>query len=107
MEDIIGGIDSDDYERGKVKATQEGLLRIIAKNEGDIAILFSKLNDIPETVKKQVIEHQLYCPMKTLIEAQMKEKEEQTKAFRWFVGVVLSIVGICISILTALKILHK
>ena len=107
MIELKGGKDSESFEQGIVKGTQAAVLRDLNKHDADINTLFGKINEIPVMVDNLVYKHQKYCPMKDKYEQLQKEKDSQTIAFRWFIGTILTIVGICVSVLTALKILHK
>lgn len=105
--ELKGGKDADLFEQGIIKGNQASVLRDLIKHDNDINTLFTKINEIPEMVDNLVCKHQKYCPMKEKYEQLQKEKDSQTIALRWFIGTILTIVGISVSVLTALKILKN
>ena len=91
------------YERiGRLIGGQDSIHKSIDDIKENSTRLWSKLDNIQSTFYAMIDNHQDACPIKNKIENIEKDRDVKSKTFRWFVGVVLTIITIIVS-LVALK----
>ena len=90
---------------GQIKGTQQAILTSIVDIKENLTRLWNKFDAsqsiLHQTAKDLVEDHEESCPMKIQLDNLEQEKKDNTASFRWFVGIMLTIITIIVSVIIA------